>query len=71
MTIEHDYRRDDVEARMRLAQRVGYLEGSLRMIAELPPGSRGAYQKFSKAHEIAKRALANEQITTGESDDRN
>ena len=43
---------------VRLAQQLGYLKGSLQMIADLEPGSRGAFSKFSEAQRIAKRALA-------------
>lgn len=33
------------------------LEGELRFIAEMEPGSRGAYQKFEKARMIAAKAI--------------
>jgi hypothetical protein len=49
---------ESLERLERLARRVGYLEQSMRMIVELPPGSQGAYGKFAKAVEIASRALA-------------
>ena len=40
-----------------LLQQIGYLKECLNMIAELEPGSRGAYHKFARAQEIAKNAL--------------
>lgn len=37
--------------------KIGRLDAALRDIVALPPGSMGAYGKFSQAQRIAKKAL--------------